>query len=95
MTYAPLWYALKGLHTDILGEAHCHALNFPAILNVEGHIHTLRIPADEPSLPEPLASSAAALDAVVPLCCTASSSMLRFLSQAMPASGDVPEIGMV
>lgn len=40
---------------------------------------TLRMPAEEPSLPEPLASSAAAFEAALPLWCIASSSTLRFL----------------
>ena len=79
-------YALQGLHTDISGGTHCHALTLLAIPKVEDYVHTLRIPADEPSLPEPLASSAAALEAAVPLCCMASSSTLRFLCQCMPAS---------
>ena len=62
---------------------HCRIIQ---VQNVQWHRHTLRIPADEPSLPEPLASSAAALAAAVPLCCMASSSTLRFLSQARQAS---------
>ena len=37
------------------------------------------MPAEEPSLPEPLASSAAALEAALPLWWIASSSTLRFL----------------
>lgn len=37
------------------------------------------MPAEEPSLPEPLASSAAALEAALPLWWMASSSTLRFL----------------
>ena len=38
------------------------------------------MPAEEPSLPEPLASSAAAFEAALPLWWMASSSTLRFLS---------------